>query len=409
MSCPLHAFDPFDARYLADPYAVYAQLHAEQPVFYSESLGYWVVTRYDDIKQILRDAHSYASRNATDPFTPVTAETASALREGGYAMQRVLLNADAPLHTRVRRHVAAAFTPQRVARLAPRIEALMSRYLHDIIAVPERQVDIVQALTYALPAEVIFLLIGMDSEDVPAVKAGSESRVVFTWGKPTPEQQVTLARDMADFWQRAVAFVEKRRLEPRDDYTSDLIRLRNDDDTVLSLGEITSVVFGLLLAGHETTTGFLTNALVQLLSDPARWQALAADPTQIPAAIEELLRFDTSVIAMRRITTTAVTIGGCDIPADSNILALIGAANHDAAHFTAPATYDPTRTDARDHLSFGYGAHYCIGAPLARLEAQIVLRALVTALPGARLEPNQTFDYLPNTSFRGARSVRIHW
>ena len=409
MSCPMHAFDPFDKDYLADPYAVYARLHADQPVFFSEELGYWVVSRYDDIKQVLRDAQSYASRNATDPFTAVSPETAAVFRTGGYAMQRVLLNADAPVHPRVRRNVAAAFTPQRVAQLAPRIEALVTRTIDSIIALPVREVDIVQALTYALPAEVIFLLIGMDADDVPAIKAGSESRVVFTWGKPTAEQQVALAHDMVDFWQRAAAFVAKRVDEPRDDYTSDLIRLRNGDDAVLSLGEITSVVFGLLLAGHETTTGFLTNAIVQLLRDPTRWQALVADPTGISAAIEELLRLDTSVMAMRRVTTVDVTLGGQHIAAGSNILALIGAANHDPAHFVEPGVYDPTRPDARDHLSFGYGAHYCIGAPLARLEAQIVLRQLVTALPTAQLGAEQTMEYLPNTSFRGARSVRIRW
>jgi cytochrome P450 len=409
MRCPLDAFDPFSAEYLTDPYALYAQAHAEQRVFYSAALGYWVLTGYDDIKRVLRDAVTYASRNATDPFTPITAETAAVFRAGGYAMQRVLLNADAPVHPRVRRQVAAAFTPQRIATLAPRIGALVERYIHDIIAVTGRQVDIVAALTYGLPAEVIFLLIGMDADDVPAIKAGSESRVLFTWGKPTDEQQVALAHDMVDFWQRAAAFVEKRRLAPQDDYTSDLIRLRNGDDAVLTMGEITSVVFGLLLAGHETTTGFLTNAIVRLLSDPTRWQTLAADPALIPAAVEELLRLDTSVIAMRRVTTAAVTLGGQEIPAGSNILALIGAANHDPEHFEAPGEYHPARTDAREHLSFGYGAHYCIGAPLARLEAQIVLQQLIAALPGAQLVPGQQLEYLPNTSFRGARSVLVRW
>jgi cytochrome P450 len=114
-------------------------------------------------------------------------------------------------------------------------------------------------------------------------------------------------------------------------------------------------------------------------------------------------------MAMRRVTTVDVTLGGQHIAAGSNILALIGAANHDPAHFVEPGVYDPTRPDARDHLSFGYGAHYCIGAPLARLEAQIVLRQLVQALPTAHVAPDQTMEYLPNTSFRGARSVRIRW
>jgi cytochrome P450 len=409
MQCPVIPFNPFGESYLADPYAFYQWAHQHAPVFFSAELNYWVVTRHSDIKQVLRDAETFSSRNATDPFTPVTPETAQIFRDGGYAMQRVLLNADAPTHTRIRRHVYAAFTPQRVAALEPRIRACAQRFITQMTQSAHQRADIVATLTYALPALVIFMLIGLDDDDVPAIKAGSESRVLFTWGKPSATEQAELAQSMVDFWQRAATFVAKRAQDLQHDFTSDLIRLRNGDDNILSMGEITSVVFGLLLAGHETTTGLLTNALRQLLSNPTHWQALHANPTLVPAAIEEVLRFDTSVIAMRRWTTRATEIAGYPIPADANVLLLIGAANHDDAQFADAHEFDLQRSNVREHLSFGFGSHYCIGAPLARLEARVVLNELLVAFPQLRLAADQAYDYLPNTSFRGPRHLWVEW
>jgi cytochrome P450 len=405
-SCPMHHFDPFSSAYLADPYPVYARLHADQPIFHDTTLDYWVLSRYADIKAVLRDHESFSSRNATDPFTPVSDETRRIFQQGGYAMQRVLLNADAPTHTRIRRHVHAAFTPRRVAMLEPRIRQLCQALLDRLAAQPA-PIDIVAGMIHALPAQVIFLLIGMEHDDVPAIKAGSESRVLFTWGKPDAAQQVALAHEMVDFWQRAAAFVDKRAHEPRDDLTSDLIRLRDGDDAILSMAEITSVVFGLLLAGHETTTGLLGNAIHRLLDEPHRWQQLAQHPDALPGVIEELLRFDTSVIAMRRHATRAVTIAGVTIPAGANMLLLIGAANRDVLQFDNSQAFDPARANNREHLSFGFGAHYCLGAPLARLEARVILQELIQRFPHARLIADQALEYLPNTSFRGPRRLLV--
>lgn len=405
-ACPHHQFDPFSADYLADPYRVYAALHREQPVFYDATLGYWVLTRYADIKAVLKDHESFSSRNSTDPFTPISDETKRIFQQGGYAMQRVLLNADAPTHTRIRRHVYAAFTPQRVATLESRIRQLCHSFIARM-ATHSGPVDIIAEMIYELPAQVIFLLIGMEHDEVPAIKSGSESRVLFTWGKPNIAQQADLAREMVDFWQRAATFVAKRANHPHDDFTSDLIRLRNGDDTILSMGEITSVVFGLLLAGHETTTGLLGNAIYRLLHEAHHWRHLAEHPHELPSVIEELLRFDTSVIAMRRYTTRPVTIADTTIPSDANVLLLIGAANRDTDHFDESQTFDPLRTNNREHLSFGFGAHYCIGAPLARLEARVVLHELIQHFPNAHLVPDQTLDYLPNTSFRGPRRLLV--
>ncbi len=400
-NCPIHAFNPFAEPYLSDPYAIYAWARAQQPVFYSAELGYWVLSRNADVRAALKDAETFSSRNSTDPFTPITPETARIFREGGYAMQRVLLNAVPPDHTRIRRHVYAAFTPQRVAGMEAHIRALAAK--------PERHADIVGTLTYELPAQIIFALLGLSESEVLAVKAGSESRVLFTWGQPTPEQQAELAHNMVAFWQLSADFVQRRAAEPHDDFTSALLRIHANDQSSLSMPEIVSIVFGLLLAGHETTTGLLTNAIRQFLARPEVWAQLVVNPAMIPTAIEEVLRMDTSVIAMRRLTTRPVQIANTEIPADANVLLLIGSANHDEALFERPHELDLERTNTRDHLAFGFGSHYCIGAPLARLEARIVIEELAHALPTLRLCNHQQYDYLPNTSFRSPRQLLIEW
>jgi hypothetical protein len=423
-SCPVHAhppaladaFDPFSAEYLANPYAFFAQARDTAPAFYSQTLGYWVMTRYADIKAALKDHELFSSYNSTDPFTPISAETARVFREGGYGMKRILLNNVPPDHTRVRKHVYAAFTPHRIAKLEPKIRDLATTRVQSMLSqhVLHKRADIVQALTYELPALVIFALLGLSDDDVPAVKAGSESRVLFTWGKPSAEQQTQLARDMVAFWQLSEQFVNARLSQPQDDFTSDLIRSRDhapagQKDAVLSIGEIVSVVFGLLLAGHETTTGLLTNGLRQLLARPTLWAQLVSQPALIPAAVEEILRHDTSVIAMRRLTTREAKVGDVTIPAHANVLLLIGAGNHDKSVFADPADFDTNRPNAREHLSFGFGIHYCIGAPLARLEARVVFEVLAKHMPSLTLEPNQQYEFLPNTSFRGPRQLWVHW
>ena len=181
------------------------------------------------------------------------------------------------------------------------------------------------------------------------------------------------------------------------------------DGSGLSLQQATTIVLNLLFAGHETTTGLIGNAMRRLLAERHVWEEICRDASLIPNAIEEVLRFDSSVIAWRRQTTQAVEIGGVPVPADANLLLLLGSANRDPAVFEGPDRFDIHRRNAKEHLSFGQGAHYCLGAPPARLEGRVVLEELSARLPGLRLVPGQTLRFQPNTTFRGPLALLVEW
>jgi cytochrome P450 len=269
--------------------------------------------------------------------------------------------------------------------------------------------DLVRDLAWELPALVIFRVLGIPDDNVARVKAGAESRLLFMWGRPTEAEQIRLAHGMAAFWRYAEALVADRAQEPHDDFTSDLLLARDGDVPALTLPEVTTIVYGLLMAGHETTTCLLGNAFSQLLTHRHAWEAMCQDPALIPNAIEEVLRLDSSVITWRRKTTQAVDIGGVSVPANANVLLLLGAANRDPAVFDNPDCFDMHRANAKEHLSFGHGPHFCLGAPLGRLEARVVLEELSARLPQLRLVPGQTYRFQPNTSFRGPLSLLVEW
>jgi cytochrome P450 len=265
--------------------------------------------------------------------------------------------------------------------------------------------DVVAALTFPLPAYMIFTFIGFPTEDIELLKGWCGNRALYSWGRPTPTEQVEIAGNMVRYWQYCERFADARIADPVDDFTSDLARVHNADPDELSRAEITGIVYALSFAGHETTTNLTTNALRRLLENPEQWQALCADPTLIPNAVEEALRHDTSVIAWRRITTRPVEIGGVAVPAGARLMLSLGSANRDPARFADPDTFDVHRPNARDHLAFGMGIHFCLGAPLARIEVRTVLELLTERAPDLQLVPEQELSFPPNMSFRGPRTL----
>jgi cytochrome P450 len=229
------------------------------------------------------------------------------------------------------------------------------------------------------------------------------------FGRAGEDEQVEIAAGMAEFWRYCEALAEDRRAHPRDDFTSDLVHTPDRDGHPLTQQEVATILFGLLLAGHETTTNLLGHAVRRLLEHRESWDALCADPTLIPGAVEEVLRFDSSVIHWRRRTTQPVVLSGVELPADADVLVAIGAANRDPEVFDDPERFDIRRREAAEHLSFGHGPHYCLGAPLARLEARVVLEELTAALPSLRLVPDQAYTFSPIIGFRGPTAVQVEW
>jgi cytochrome P450 len=400
-------FDPFRDPYLADPYPFFAQARAATPVFYSRDLDYWVVTRYRNIRQIFQTPKLFSAANTLAPLQSICPAAARSLVEGGFRPIPTLTNSDAPVHSRLRRLTNVAFTTRRVAAMEPFVRELTRRFFEERLS--RGRADLVRDLAWDLPALVIFRMLGIPDEDVPRVTAGAESRLLLMWGRPSEDEQVRLARGMAAFWRYAEALVAMRAESPRDDFTSDLLLARDGDSPVLNHHEVTQIVYELLFAGHETTTGLIGNALRQLLTHRHTWEEICGDPSLIPNAVEEVLRFDSSVIAWRRQTTQAVEVGGVPVPPRANLLLLLGSANRDPAVFEDPERFDIRRQNAREHLSFGHGAHFCLGAPLARLEARVVLEELSARLPSLRLVPGQTLRFQPNTTFRGPLALLAEW
>lgn len=398
-------YDPFKDPILTDPFPFFAAARAV-PVFYSPKLDYWVVTRYHDCREVLQNSKLYSAGNTLDAIKPVCPH-AREIMQSGFRPVKTLTNADPPVHTRTRRLANAAFTRSRVAQWEGYIRELTRGYLEENFK--GGSADMIAGLGYRLPVLVIFKIMGVPPESVPVAKAASSTRILFNWGFPSDAEQVKLAQDSVDFWAFAERLVAERAQSPGEDFISALLQVRDGDLPALSQAEVTTILSATLTAGHETTTSAIGNAFYWLLTHRHAWEEICADRALIPNAVEELLRIDPSVNSWRRKALADVEIGGVKVPAGANLLLLIASANHDPDIFADPERLDIHRANAKDHIAFGYGAHICLGAPLARLELRVVLEEVSARLPGLRIVPGQKLEYLPNTSFRGPRALQVEW
>jgi cytochrome P450 len=407
-ACP-HAdlgrdFKPFD---LAEPFAFYARARAEAPIFYSPEIDYWVVTRYEDIRDIFRNPATFSSENTQSPFKPRPATVQKILDDGGFANVSGLSGRQPPDHTRLRGFIKKAFTPRRVASLEPDIRSIATEMIDRFAA--RGYADLVAELAHELPALVIFRMLGIPDADVPRVKEWAQSRVYMNFGDRPVEEQAHHAENLILYWRYCQELVRSRLTSPQDDLPGDLARIYLQGDQTLTPDEIAGLVYGQLTAGHETTTALLSNGLRELLAQREAWDAVCENSERIPAAVEEMLRISAPVFTWKRRTKAPATVGGVDLPEGTNVLLLLGSANHDQYVFPEPDRIDLERENASRHLSFGLGIHFCIGAPLARLEAKIVLEELTSRLPEMRLTEGQPFDYSANSTFRGPSHVHVQW
>jgi len=387
------AFNPFDDATRRDPYPLFARARREVPVFRHQGLPVSSVFRHADVLAILRDPQTWSNE-----FPPPPGFDADDL-------PRSMLIVNPPEHTRLRGLVSQAFTPRRVKQLVPRIEAIAHELLDD--ALEKRTVDLVEALTYPLPVIVIAEMIGVPAEDRAQFKLWSDALVaplgsVF-FAPPSPAMIAEQRRIRAELEAYFVRLVEERRRVPKDDLLSALVQAELEGSR-LSFQELLSMLILLLVAGNETTTNLIGNAALELLAHPAALAAVRRDPSLVPTAIEEVLRFASPVQMDPRLATRDVTIRGTTIPADEFVLCWLGAANRDEDVFERPETFDVGR-ERNSHLSFGFGPHYCLGASLATLEAEVAVRVLLARTRSFHRTDDRPLPLHPSIVFRGVTSL----
>ena len=402
--CPVdESFDPLSPEFLADPFTVMAK--AEAPVFFAPSIGYYVVSRYKDVEEVFRNPATYSAATAQAPLAPLVPEAQQILLASGHKPQPSMSSLDEPAHARLRKPAARAFSMKRVTAMIPAIGAAAAQLLDAVRGEPE--FDLVATLAFPLPANIVFSLMGVPEQDYAQLKQWCGYRAALSWGRPAPEDQVEIATSMAAYRRYMRNLVDLKVAAPGDDMASDLVAIHDEAPDRLTLDEIASILFSLSFAGHETTTGLIGNTARRLLEDPSRWAEITAHPGLIPGAVDETLRYDPSVPVWRRVTTRPVTLAGVDLPEGARLFLWLAAAGRDEEAFDRPADFDMGRTDAGHHLAFGKGLHYCLGANLGKLEAQIAIAELARRYPALRLVPDQQLSFHPNISFRGPQVLLV--
>jgi cytochrome P450 len=372
------AFNPFEPGFVENPYPALALLREHDPV-HQTPFEVWYVSRYEDVLRLLRDpALSVDETKAgANVLTSFREEVLGDDREVRHNLS--MLDRDPPDHTRLRRLVSRAFTPRRIADLRPRIQELVDARLDD--AADAGGMELIGDLAFPLPFDVISELLGLPDTDRDQIRQWSGVIVRSLEPVTDPELVRAIEEAGANLSALITDIISWKRANPDDRILSRLIEAEDDGD-VLSDDELVAQVLLLFVAGHETTVNLIGNGTLALLRNPSQLDALRSDPGLITNAVEELLRYDSPVQMSRRITLSDLEIGGRTIDAGSFVIAGLAAANRDEAHFGPDAgELDFRRQNAGDHLAFGGGVHFCLGAALARMEAQVAIGSLVQRFP----------------------------
>ena len=399
-------YDLYGADFRSDPHRTFRQMREQDPVLLQPGLDgealIWFVTRYDDVAAVLLDNERFVR----DPRLALTEEELAAqeLPAPLQAIDNHMLNRDGDDHRRLRRLVTKAFTPRMVEQLRPRIQEIADELIDAVEA--RGSMDLSAEYAFPLPITVIAELLGVPNADQDRFKDWSDAIITPALG---PEAMERFFGQMGEFVEYLTDLFAARRAEPQDDLVSALLAARDEEDA-LTEEELFGTVVLLIVAGHETTVGLIGNAVVNLLSHPDQLELVRADASLLPAAIEEALRYEGPVErALNRWAATDVELGGQTIRRGELVIAIVNAADRDPDRFDDPDRLDVQREDSR-HLAFGRGSHFCLGAPLARLEAGIALETLFRRLPGLRLavEPNK-LEWRPTPGFRRLETLPVVW
>jgi cytochrome P450 len=390
------------AEYRRDPYPFYATMRRAHPVAYDERTGFWAVYRYDGVRHVITD-HDTFSSDRTRMLPGADPETVEQVR-----VSSSLVGTDPPRHRLLRDLVSRAFTPRAIAQLEPHIAELTEAMLAAVI--PNGRMDLIADLAYPLPVTVIAEMLGVPTSDRPTFKRWADALVSGSNEIPTDpnspivKERLRLLQEMNDYFR---GVVEQRRTAPKDDLISRLVMAEVEGQR-LSDAEVLAFCTVLLIAGHITTTNLLGNAMLALLDHRDALARLQADLALVPSAVEEALRYDGPVQAIARYVVQDTEVNGQRIPAGQRILAWTASANRDEAEFAEPDRFEVERAP-NPHLAFGAGVHFCLGAPLARLEARVVLSILLSRLQDIELAESTAPELTDSSFLRGPRRLPLRF
>lgn len=377
-------YDPGDPETMANPFPIYARLREEDPVHWCPSLKSWIVTRYDDVRDLLL-SDTLSVRRLMQFYATLPARDAELLHDIIHYLDLWLAFRDPPDHTRVRRILRHAFAPDAVDQLRPGIEEIVTHLLDDIAAQGRDRIDLIPDFAGRVPAYVIMDMLGVPRDMLAEVKAWSDDMAVFIGGSRNAADKYARAADgckkMAAYFR---ALIAARIADPQPGFLQDLILARDEGDQ-LSEDELVATCILILFAGHETTTNLIGNAALLLLRHPEQLALLRADPDLIDSAIEEVLRFDGPTNALVRVVARGHTLEGRQMREGDRVFVMVNSANRDPRAFAEPERFDIRRNPNR-HMTFGQGIHVCLGARLARAEGRIAVQQLFDRFPGLALD-----------------------
>jgi hypothetical protein len=401
-------FDPNSKELQYDPYPTFEQLREHDPV-HRAAAGYWVVSRYDDVRNTLMDRKGFGQGDFVKNIQLFYGPDFDVLSHTSYRwLSEIFLMQDPPHHTRLRSLVTGALTAKRVQAMRPRILQITNDLIDSFIV--DGEADIISSFAYKLPVLVMCDMLGVAGDDDrldQIIEAIAKSFIIFEARALSSDELETADREIAFLESFFEELFEQRRLDPKDDLTTALVQ-SGDGEDALSLHELGTVAIGLFGAGFETTAHLIGNGLLCFSKFPSQWAILKDDPEKYAAAAaNEVLRYESSLIATYRTALEPSIINGQHIEAGEKVLTLIGAANRDPRKFSDPDNFDITR-DASSHMSFGGGIHFCVGAELARLEGRIAFGELARRMPDLRVETT-TPAWRDGFMFRGMSRLSAQW
>jgi len=410
MSGSLAAIHPFDPAVLESPWDYYRRLRAEAPVHRDPHTGIFHVASYELVMEAVKDHELYSNRFAPAMGGSLAGSNPDpelvALAERAYPGVDTMLTADPPEHRRFRGLVNKAFTPRRVNTLGPAIESLAHELIDAFAA--DGEFEVLSQLSVLLPLSVIADQLGVPRADLGELKRWTDGFTAQLSGMADASGQVEAVKRIVEFQHYFAARLSEVRAAPRDDILSDLVRARLEGERPLDTPESLSILQQLLVAGNETTASAIAEGLLLLVQHPDQQALVREDPGLLPNLVEEVLRLSTPTASMWRKAKRDAALGGVAIPAGSMLLLRFASANRDETHFPDPDRFDVRRANAGEHLAFGHGIHFCLGAMLARKEMEVAFRAVLARLPGLRLaEGHPAPRHKPSVLLRGLAELHL--